>query len=103
MIAHRAGQQDVDLAAQRGGDQAVQEGVVGRGVRAEQELALGAAAGDQVELTRKHLPREHAMARNQDLGQSIATRSRAVGAAGVRWSAIVSGWRTPEEGSGPGL
>jgi hypothetical protein len=63
--------------------------VVGRRVRAQQELALGAAAGDQVELTRKHLAREHALARHQDLGQSIATRSRAVDAASVRWSASV--------------
>jgi hypothetical protein len=33
------------------------------------------------------LAREHAMVRDQDLRQSIATRARAVGAASVRWSA----------------
>lgn len=90
----RTRQQDVDLGAQRGHDQTVENGVVGRGVGAEQELALGAATGDQVELARKHLSGEHAVARNQDLGRSIATRSRAVGVARVRWPAIVSEIRT---------
>jgi len=45
VIAHRTRQQDVDLGAQRGSDQTVEEGVVGRGVGSEQELALSAAAG----------------------------------------------------------
>jgi hypothetical protein len=44
VVAHRAREQYVDLAAQRGGDQAVPERVGGRRVGAEQELALGAAA-----------------------------------------------------------
>jgi hypothetical protein len=35
VVAHRARQQHVDLAAQRGGDQAVQERVVGHRVRAK--------------------------------------------------------------------
>ena len=60
VVAHRARQEHVDLAAQRGGDQAVQERVVGRRVRSQQELALAATAGDQVELTWKDLAREHA-------------------------------------------
>jgi hypothetical protein len=60
VVAHGARQQHMDLAPQRRMDQAVEERVVGRGVRAEQELALRAAASDQVELTRKHLAREHA-------------------------------------------
>jgi hypothetical protein len=94
VVAHRARQQHVDLAAQRGDDQAVEERVVGRRVRAQQELALGAAAGDQVELTRKHLAREHALARYQDLGQPIATRSPAVGAEIVRVPDSMSEWRT---------
>jgi hypothetical protein len=94
VIAHRARQQDVDLGAQRGGDQTVEEGVVGRGVGAEQELALGAAAGDQVELARKHRSGKHALAPDQDLGLSIATRSRAVWVARVRWPAIASEIRT---------
>jgi hypothetical protein len=68
VIAHCTRQQDVDLGAQRGGDQTVEEGVVGRGVGAEQELALSAAAGDQVELAWKHLSGEHALARNQRSG-----------------------------------
>jgi hypothetical protein len=60
VVAHRARKQHVDLAPQCGMDQAVEECIVGRGIRAEQELALRAPAGDQVELTWKHLAREHA-------------------------------------------
>jgi hypothetical protein len=59
VITHRARQHDVDLAAQRGVDQAVQEAIVGRLVRAQQELALRAATRDQVELTRKDLAWKH--------------------------------------------
>ena len=62
VIVHRTRQRDVDLGAQRGSDQAVEEGVVG-GVGSEQELALSAAAGDQVELALKHLSGDHAVAR----------------------------------------
>ncbi|HSR99972.1 MAG TPA: hypothetical protein VLM79_23115, partial [Kofleriaceae bacterium] len=62
VIAHRARQHDIDLAPPRGVDKAVQEAVVGRLVRAQQELALRAATCDQVELTWKDLAWKHTYA-----------------------------------------
>jgi len=47
MIAHRAWQQDVDVAPRRRIDEAVDERVVGGWVRAKQELTLRASSGDQ--------------------------------------------------------
>jgi hypothetical protein len=94
VVAHRARQQHVDLAALCGSDQAVQESVVGDRVRTQQELAVAAATGDQVELTRKHLAREHGLAvikifasgRRRDFAQLMAIS--------VRWLDIVSETRT---------
>jgi hypothetical protein len=60
VVAHRAWQHHVDLAAQGRVDQAVQERIVGRWVGAQQELPLGAATRDQIELARYDFPREHA-------------------------------------------
>jgi hypothetical protein len=71
VVAHRAREQHGDVAAQRGVDQAVPEGV-GSTWRGSMRW------------------------RYQDLGQSIATRSPAVGAVSVRWSASVSETRTSE-------
>jgi hypothetical protein len=62
-----------------------------RGVRAEQELALGAAAGDQVELARKHRSGKHALAPDQDLG--LSHRGRAGRLCASRPSAAVPGRR----------
>src|SRR6188474_3242636 len=50
VVAHRARQDHVDVAAHGGVDEAVEERVVGRVVWPQQELALGAATRDQVEL-----------------------------------------------------
>ena len=58
MIAERARQHHLDLAPLRSLDQAVRERVVRLGVGPQQELALRAATGDQVELTGEHLPRQ---------------------------------------------
>src|SRR5262249_52410507 len=91
--AHRARQEDLDLAAQGGGDQAVQERVVDGGVGAEQELALGAAAGDEIELAGKDLARSMAVARARSRPRASA-RFHGLGAKSVRWSAIVSEIRT---------
>jgi hypothetical protein len=38
----------------------------------QQELAMSAPAGDEVEMTGKHLAREHALASYQDLRQPLA-------------------------------
>lgn len=96
VVAHRAWQQHFDLATQRGMDEAVQDRVVGRRVGAQQKLALHAAAGDQVELSRKHLARTHERASFQDPGQVIATRSRVVDGTPVAGGpATMSESRTP--------
>jgi hypothetical protein len=58
VIAERAGQHHLDLAPLRGLDQTVRERIVRFGVGSQQELSLGAATGDQVELTGEHLPRQ---------------------------------------------
>jgi hypothetical protein len=60
VVAHRARQHHVDLAAHGRVAQAVQERIVGRWVGAQQELPLGAATRDQVELARQDFTREHA-------------------------------------------
>ena len=83
-----------DLAPQGRMDQAVEECIVGRRVRAEQELALSAAAGDQVELARKHLAREHAPGDQQAACQCSVMRSPAVRGTSVRWPATASETRT---------
>jgi hypothetical protein len=57
VIAERAGQQNIDLVALRGFDQAIGESVVRVDVGPKQELPLRAAAGDHVELTQEHLTR----------------------------------------------
>ena len=80
VIAHRARQHDVNLAAQCGVDQAIQERVVGGLVRSQQELALRTTTGDQVELTRKHLTWKHPSGCDQDAGQVVAMGSHMVGA-----------------------
>src|SRR5678816_780188 len=49
VIRESAGQQDRDVAALRGVREAVEEGIVGGRVGAQQELALRAAARDHVE------------------------------------------------------
>src|SRR5262245_17823830 len=59
VVTHRARQEHVDLTAQGGVDQAVEEGVDGGHIGAQQELTLAAAAGDQVALARKDLTGEH--------------------------------------------
>jgi hypothetical protein len=48
VVAHGHGEQDAHAGPLRSERQAVDEGVVGLTVRAHQELALGAATGDQV-------------------------------------------------------
>ena len=55
VIAECARQHHLDLAAPRSLDQTVRERVVRVGVGPQQELALRAAASDQVELTGEHL------------------------------------------------
>jgi hypothetical protein len=60
MVRHRARQQHLDPVPLRGFDQAVGERVVGLPVRPQQELALGAPAGNQVELARHDRTRQHA-------------------------------------------
>jgi hypothetical protein len=57
VIAHGTRQQHFDLGSQRGLDEAVRESVVRLGIGPQEELALGAAPGDQVEAIRVHLPR----------------------------------------------
>jgi hypothetical protein len=66
MIRHRTRQQHVDLRALRGLDQRVREGVVGRRIRPQQELPLGATPRDQVDLSGKHLPGQHRHRRNKN-------------------------------------
>jgi hypothetical protein len=56
VITEGARQHHLDLAPLRSLDQTVRERVVSFGVGPQQELALRAATGDQVELTGKHLP-----------------------------------------------
>ena len=56
VIAERAWQHHLDLAPLRSLDQTVRERVVRVGVGPQQELALRAATGGQVELTGEHLP-----------------------------------------------
>jgi hypothetical protein len=46
----------------------------GRSVGSEQELALRTAAGDQIELLRKDLSREHASARNKTRRRQTMSR-----------------------------
>src|SRR5438270_5983645 len=62
VVGHGTRQEDVDLAALRGLDQAIGERVVGLGIGSEQELTLRTPAGDHVELTREDLTRQHAAA-----------------------------------------
>jgi hypothetical protein len=72
VIRHGAGQEDLDLAAQCGFDQAVRERVVGLPIRSQQVLPLGASAGDHVELAREDLARQHVFHDYQELGQLSA-------------------------------
>jgi hypothetical protein len=67
VIAHGTWQQHFDLGSQRGLDEAVRERVVRLGIGPQEELALGAAPGDQVEAIREHLPRyRHDRRRNKN-------------------------------------
>jgi hypothetical protein len=57
VVGHGTRQDDVDVEAQCGLGQAIDEGVVGVGIWAQQELPLGAAARDHVEAAGDHLAR----------------------------------------------
>jgi hypothetical protein len=70
VVRHRAWQQDLDLASQRGFDETVREGVVRLAVRAQQELTLGTSARDHVELTWENLAGQHARRHNQESCQA---------------------------------
>ena len=65
----------------------MEEGVVGGPVESEEELALGAAARDQVELTREDLAWEHGGRAEQVVGQAARTTFCGVARRSVRWSA----------------
>jgi hypothetical protein len=91
VVRHRAWQQDLDLAAQRGFDETVREGVVGFAVGAQQELPLGAPARDHVELTWEDLAGQHARRYNQESCQFDSTSFRDVSASGVRLPATSAG------------
>jgi hypothetical protein len=51
MIRHGSGECDLDIRAHGGQHEAIDEGVVGVVVGAQEEAALGTAAGDQVVIT----------------------------------------------------
>jgi hypothetical protein len=95
VVAHHAGQEHVDVTPQGGVDQAVQEGIVGRRVGAEQELPLRAPAGDQIELAGQHLTRKHVVASSKDSAKHRRHDPRQLVNTAVRQPASVSGYRTP--------